>query len=141
MMAERKSTNQSGMAGEFFVMETLYRLGHQPALTVGNAKMIDILLDNNNGRVLKLSVKSVRGGGKWGVGTENFKKQKDLFFVFLKYNNFSDISRKPEAYIIPAIDVEKLKEGWFDKYAVYFTGENRRRKLEKYREAWGLLKS
>jgi hypothetical protein len=140
-MTERKSTHQSGMAGEFYVMETLYRLGHEPALTVGNAKTIDILLENNNGKALKISVKAVRGGGKWGVGVENFKKQKDLFFILLKYNNFIDISVRPEAYIIPAIDVEKLKEEWFDKYAVYFSGVKRRNRLEKYREAWHLLKN
>lgn len=40
----RRSTNITGMASEFYVMSVLYRLGYNPALTVGNAKSIDILV-------------------------------------------------------------------------------------------------
>jgi hypothetical protein len=80
---DRKSTHESGMAGEFFVMEALYRLGHEPALTLGNAKLIDILVQTKKGATKRISVKAIRGGGKWGVGDANLSKQKELFFVLL----------------------------------------------------------
>lgn len=63
MKSVRRSTHDSAMAGEFFVMEALYRLGHQPALTLGNAKSVDILVRNKRGRLIEVSVKTVRGGG------------------------------------------------------------------------------
>jgi hypothetical protein len=53
-MTERKSTHETGMAGEFFVMEQLFRLHHEPALTLGNAKNIDIIVRTQSG-VLKVS--------------------------------------------------------------------------------------
>jgi hypothetical protein len=34
------------MAGEFFVMERLFRQDHEPALTLGNAKSIDFVLSH-----------------------------------------------------------------------------------------------
>jgi hypothetical protein len=76
--------NSTAMAGEFFVMETLYRLGYQPSLTLGNAKSIDILVETHTKRLFEVSVKAVRGGGKWGVGTENLARRKNLIFVLLQ---------------------------------------------------------
>ena len=127
------------MAGEFFVMEMLYRLGHEPALTLGNAKTIDILVQAESGEALKISVKAVRGGGKWGVGDEDLTKNKHLFFAFLHYKDFEDVTTRPEVFIVPARDVQKIKEVWFNSFAVYFSNNERRKKLEKYRDAWNLL--
>ncbi len=137
----RRSTHESGMAGEFFVMEALYRLGHEPALTLGHAKTIDILVQLVSGKTIRISVKTVRGGGKWGVGTDDFSKQDDLFFVFLFYHNFVDVTERPEAFIIPAPEIESLKEPWFgSSFAVYHSNKEKRNRLEQYRDAWHLLK-
>jgi len=64
----RGDGHATGMAGEFFVMEQLFRRGHLPALTLGNAKTVDIFVKTTNG-TYQVSVKSIRGGGKWGVGS------------------------------------------------------------------------
>ena len=69
-----------------------------------------------------------------------------FIFLFLSLidgplNDFIDISVRPLASIIPAIDVGKLKEEWFDKYAVYFSRVKRWNRSKKYREACHLLKN
>jgi len=138
-MAQRLPTHQSGMAGEFSVMETLYRLGHEPALTLGNAKSVDILLELSSGRTIRISVKTVRGGGKWGIGNADLSSERDLFFVLLYYARFADVSTRPQAFVIPAPEVQRLKEEWFDSYAVYFSNKERRKRIEPYRDAWHLL--
>lgn len=138
-MTKRKSTHDSGMAGEFHVMEALYRLGHQPALTLGNAKTVDILVHLQSGKTVRISVKTVRGGGKWGVGAHDLSQQRDLFFVFLLHRNFTNVTVRPEAFIVPAANVEKLKEPWFKAFAVYYSNRERRRRLEPFRDAWGLI--
>jgi hypothetical protein len=51
------------MAGEFFVRESLYRLGHQPGLGIGTAKSIDILVRSKKGKPLEVSVRSCAGAG------------------------------------------------------------------------------
>ena len=135
-MKKMKLPNDSAMAGEFHVMEALYRLGHQPALTLGNAKTVDILVHLQSGKTVRISVKTVRGGGKWGVGMDDLSQQRDLFFVFLRYSNFNDVTTQPDAFIVPAAEVEKRKEPWFDSFAVYYSNEERRKRLKRFRNAW-----
>ncbi len=139
-MTERRSTHESGMAGEFFVMEALYRLGYEPALTLGNAKTIDILAQRKTGDTIRISVKTIRGGGKWGVGVEDLSRRENLFFVFLFYRDFTNVTTRPEVFVIPASYVEKMKKDWFKpSFAVYFSNEEQRQKLAPYKEAWDLL--
>src|SRR5271155_3491563 len=117
----RRDGHATGMAGEFFVMEKLFRLGHMPALTLGHSKMIDILVNTSAGDVCKVSVKAICGGEKWGVGTYDYSKSRDLFFVLLLYKAFEQVETQPVAYIVPARKVERLKRQWFDQYAVYLS--------------------
>lgn len=124
------------MAGEFFVMESLFRLGHEPSLTLGNAKTIDILVRTISGKLYEVSVKAIQGGGKWGVGTEDYSNRGNLIFVLLYYKSFSDISTVPESFVLPAEDVEKLKRGWHNNSFAVFYYKDDRQKLEPYRNAW-----
>jgi hypothetical protein len=124
------------MAGEFYVMERLYRLGHQPALTLGTAKSIDILLRSRSGNLDEVSVKAVCGGGKWGVGTDDLSKQTNRIFIFLHYKKFDDVKTDPEVYVVPAAGVERLKSKWFKQYGVYFRTTKQLQDLAPYRDAW-----
>jgi hypothetical protein len=90
----RGDGHATGMAGEFFVMEQLFRLGHLPALTLGNAKTVDIFVKTTNG-TYQVSVKSIRGGGKWGVGRDDYSSHDDLIFVLLRYDSFEDLRVRP----------------------------------------------
>ena len=121
-------------------MEALYRLGYQPALTMGNAKKLDILSAVSDYRTIKISVKAVRGGGKWPVGNVDWSEEKNTFFAFLYYPDFSNVTTRPEVFIVPVWEVQKLKESWFDSFAVYFSNQERRIRLEPFRDAWHLLK-
>jgi hypothetical protein len=132
----RRSNDATAMAGEFFAMQVLYRLGHQPALTLGAAKSIDILVRTASDRLLEVSVKSVCGGGKWGVGNKDLSARDNRVFVFLHFKSFNDVTRPPEAFVIPAPAVQQLKEEWFHQFAVYFSNQERRERLEEYRDAW-----
>ena len=136
MMAKRRYGDATAMAGEFLVMEKLYRLGYQPALTVGRAKSIDIFVKNERGKLFQISVKSVRGGGKWGVRAENLSAKGNMVFVFVLYSDFDDVTAEPSMFVVPARDVDRLKQQWFDGYAVYYTPKAKLAALEKYRNAW-----
>lgn len=130
----------TGMAGEFFVMERLFRQGYEPALTLGNAKSIDILAYNPETKKTKaISVKAVRNGGKWGVGSEDYSTQDDLVFVFLRYRSFDDLTSNPDVYVIPAPIVEELKGGWLNgASALYYSGANAPN-LDGFKDAWHLV--
>ena len=137
-MSSQKS-HITGMAGEFFVMEKLFRLGHEASITLGNAKNIDIFCKAPSDKLYEVSVKAIRGGGKWGIGTTDYSKHTDLVFVLLHYKNFEDISALPEIWVIPAKDAEKLKNPWFESYAIYCSNKEHREKIDKYRNAWHYL--
>ncbi|MDW8469978.1 MAG: hypothetical protein RML56_14465 [Burkholderiales bacterium] len=124
------------MAGEFFVTEKLFRLGYEPALTLGNAKTVDILVRTKS-RNLSVSVKSARGGGKWGVDENDLAADKNLVFVFLLYKNFEDVKTNPEVWVMPASDVDKRKRRWFKKFAIYYSHKRLRpHDLDKFKDAW-----
>ena len=142
-MKVRVDGHATAMAGEFYVMEKLFRLGHSPALTLGNAKKIDILLETRKGRVFTINVKAIRGGDKWGVGRNDLTTDLNLFFVFLYYKNFSDILANPEAYIVPAKNIEIMKRTWHDQFAIYLGHKNYgvRAELRPYANNWSLFDS
>ena len=134
-----RQTNPTAMAGEFFVMEKLYRLGHEPALTVGRAKAIDILVETKTGGLFAVSVKAVRDGGKWPLGAT---KRATLpghrrVYVLLRYRHFDDLCKEPEVFVIPGNVVERLKEPWHPgQSALYYSPKAKLHRIEKYRDAW-----
>jgi len=133
----------TGMAGEFFVMEQLFRLGHLPALTLGNAKNVDILVKTKSGRQLSISVKAVRGQGKWPVGTRSLLEETDLIFVFLLYEDFENPASYPKAWIMKAADVEVRKRPWIkDTFAIFYREPQHQPKdLDSFRApgGWSIL--
>lgn len=136
-MSERKSGHATGMAGEFFVMERLFRLGHEPALTLGNAKSIDIIVRTKSGRLKTVSVKAVRGGGKWPVDKDDISHEQDLIFVLLLYKDFENVITDPEVWVMPAPEVQARKNPWFEKAAIYYSHkEHTPNDLKDFKNAW-----
>lgn len=129
------------MAGEFFVMGCLFRLGHEPALTLGNAKSIDVLVKTPSG-VKEISVKAVQGGGKWPVDKGDLSGRENLVFVFLRYRDreFGDPKKQPDVWVMRAAEVEKRKRPWFAKSAIYYThGKHAPVGLDQFRDRWDFV--
>lgn len=126
----------TAMAGEYCVMEKLFRLGHVAALTLGNAKSIDLLVSSATNKSYKVSVKAGQQKGKWGIGKTEYEDDPTLIFVFLLYKNFSDIDTIPDAWVIPAPIVNKLKKAWIGgTYAIYNDKEHQTN-IAPYKDAW-----
>lgn len=147
-MARKKmgkySTDRKGyftsMAGEFFVLEKLYRLGHVGTLTFGNAKSIDILARTRSGQLREVSVKAICGGGKWRVDRGNVAKRADLVYVLLHYRDFSDVGAQPEVFVIPGFEAQKLKLDWLNgAKAIYCSNPAHRKRIERFRDRWDLI--
>lgn len=129
----------TGIAGEFHVMEQLFRREHEAALTLGNAKAIDIFTTSPSGKMYQVSVKSIRSGGKWVIGTHDYNQFPNLVFVLLHYKKFNDLDTPPEVWVIPAKDAEKIKLKWEgDNYALYIY-QVHKHLLDPYKNAWHYL--
>ena len=128
----------TGMAGEFFVMEKLFRMEHEASITFGNAKAIDILTRSPQGNLYEVSVKAMRGGGKWGIGNHDYSNHPNMVFVLLYYKKFSEIEHAPEVWVIPAIEAEKIKLPWHGGFGLYIYKKHAEL-LEPYKNAWHYL--
>ena len=136
-----KSEN-TNMASEFYVMSILYRIGVEPVLTLGNKKDIDIVLQRHS-ETYTIDVKGLKGKTSWFIGNKekikSFAKMKNHYFVFVSYlNKFHDTDSQPEIYIVPAVEVVRLKVNWgsHDQNSI----EYRDLKKSKFLNAWHYFK-
>lgn len=127
--------HSTGMAGEFHVLELLFRQGHESSLTFGNAKAIDILTRYPKGNLYEVSVKAIRGGVKWGLVNHDYSICPNLVFVLLHYRKFGNLNYLPEVWVIPAKDAEILKRPWQNQFGLFIYKEFRH-ELDPYRDAW-----
>lgn len=128
------------MAGEFAVMERLYRLGHSPALTLGNAKKIDILVRTQTGNHYDVSVKACCGGGKWPLGSLPDVSDARLIYVLVLYEAFEQMTTSPLFFVIPGPDAVGLQRPWQSSVAIYYAPSIRAAEIARYRDRWDLFK-
>ncbi len=101
----------TGVASEFLVMSTLYRLGIEAFISLGNKKNIDIIIKAKNGSSLTVDVKSVKSYSS--IVINNVKSVNNHFIVVVVYNNkFPNIEILPDFYIIPSQKIQKLAENY-----------------------------
>lgn len=131
--------HSTAMAGEFHVMQCLHQMGHQPALTLGNAKTVDILTYSPNEKHYRVSVKAIQSGGKWGIGKESFADEKDLVFVLLLFKDFKSLQVVPDVWVMPAVHAEKIKRPWqHTGWAIYCYVKDLP-EIARYKNAWQYL--
>jgi hypothetical protein len=86
-MSERAKANGhfSGMAGEFLVAGKLFKMGHEVAVTFGNAKATDLFVRNvETGRQFCVQVKTLRSKNCFPLNPH--KIQTDHIYVFVILN-------------------------------------------------------
>jgi hypothetical protein len=130
----RYNTN---LAAEFHVLSVLYRLGADANLTLGNKKVVDIMVARDAGDSLTIDVKGLAGTSSWPV--DNIKQREGHFVALVSYlNKIEDPKVVPETYIVPS---EKLEE-------FIYSAPGGRRVIQRsrirkdgkaYRDAWHLV--
>jgi hypothetical protein len=135
--------NTTGMAGEFAVMSQLYRIGLQPALTLGNAKSVDILLQTLSGTNISVEVKTSKGGGKFALGNwDDEIDRSNQVFVFVHYKVFNDLEKSPVFFIIPGEIVKKhpKRKPWHNISALYYYEKDGGLEIyNEYKNRWDII--
>ena len=102
---ERSSYN-TNLAAEYYVLSTLYRKGVEAYLTIGNKKAVDIVVRAKDGRTLSLDVKGLAGTTCWPI--DNLEAAPDHYVVFVSFlNDIGNELRVPEVYVVPAQSIER----------------------------------
>jgi len=74
----------TGLAGEYFVAAELLKRGWQVAITLGNAKAIDLIATNESGQTQRIQVKTLRiGPNCFTLHTDKIKSEDFYVFVYL----------------------------------------------------------
>ena len=93
----------TNLASEYYVLATLYRLGFDAYITLGNKKGIDIIINLNNVRQITIDVKGLQGTTLFPLDNVDESLVKpNHYIVFLSFlNKMSDTTVVPEMYIVP----------------------------------------
>jgi hypothetical protein len=137
----------TGLAAEYYVMSMLHRKGANAALTLGNNKSADIIV-NKGGQALTIDVKGVQKTDDFTLG-KNFVQSKSHYYVFVAFlNKIEDVNSMPDVFVVPSTDINtpfdelvektisrEYKES-FGTNVVY----NRLKALEsKYKDRWDVF--
>ena len=100
--------NNTGLSGEFFVAAELYRRGWSVALTIGNAKAVDLTAQKDD-IIVPIQVKAIykQKNIGWPIMKENIKS--DCIYIFVNLN--ADTMGTPVYFICTAEEArEKVKQ-------------------------------
>lgn len=114
-MANATDKQISGMAGEFLTAGKLFKLGLQAAVTLGNAKSVDILAFNpQNNKNYNVQVKTLRARNCFPIKKEAVNKDHIYVFVLLNGNDQNE-----EYYIVKGETLlSDIKHFWGASYGV-----------------------
>lgn len=79
------SSNSTGLSGEYFVAGELLRRGFNVAITIGNAKAIDLIAERK-GKTFSIQVKSIYKKKNVGWPLLKSKIKPKHFYVFVNLN-------------------------------------------------------
>lgn len=100
--------NSTGLSGEYFVAGELLRRGFNVAITMGNAKAIDLIAEKN-GKTFPIQVKSIYKKENVGWPILKSKIKQKHFYVFVNLNG--DKLIHPEFFICTSTEAKrKIKE-------------------------------
>lgn len=102
----RPDNQQKGLAGEYYVAFILSRLGYDIGITIGRAKIFDMVAVGASGREINIQVKSTYEGYAWLVGVNGFNSNKNSVVALVRLNR--DPSSKPELYFLSGKKANEL---------------------------------
>lgn len=108
------------LAGEFFVAAELSKRGYCVAMTMGNAKAIDLVAEKDS-KPYMLQVKALASpkSSGWPLNMDKSKIKDDVFYIVVILN---DLTVPPTYYVLPPTEVRRLGR-WGDKRAILYIGD------------------
>ena len=138
-MAQGYATN---LASEFLVLSTLYRLGFDASLTLGNKKAVDIAVILDEGRAVTIDVKANAGKNDWLLGDGEVHSGPNHFFVLVSFENrFHAVEEVPRCWVFPADHLLQFVKTAGNGKTRYLSRRAILNEGGKYEGAWELLRT
>ena len=109
----KPDSQQRGLAGEYYVAFTLSRLGYDIGITIGRAKIFDMMARGIPGSTINIQVKSTYHGYDWLVN--KFDPSTNSVVALVRLGK--DATQKPELYFLPGERASKLITHKYKKHS------------------------
>lgn len=101
----KPDSQQRGLAGEYYVAFVLSRLGYDIGITIGRAKIFDLIALGHAGKSINIQVKSTYTYNDWLV-SHDFDSSKNSIVALVRLGK--NAAKQPELYFLPGIKANKL---------------------------------
>ena len=109
----------TNLAAEFYVLSCLHRLGLDATLTLGNKKMVDLVVVRPSGKAARIDVKGLAGKYDWPADNIDLTGKKDHYLAFLSFEGkIDDLKNQPKVWIIPSTDVNHFVKSYQNRVVV-----------------------
>lgn len=132
-MPQKADRNSTHLAGEYFVAAELYRRGYSVAITLGNAKAIDMFAERG-ARTVNIQVKAIRDKKSIGWPIMRDRIEDGILYVFVCLNEAGAL---PD-YFVCSPDEARGKTA---QYATRGIIDLRKLKSPEYQERWDKIEA
>ena len=130
--AMRYNTN---LAAEFWVLSTLYRLGIDAHLTLGNKKSVDILIYSASKGIFTVDVKGVAKPYDWPADNIKIFNNPNHVYTLLCFDGkILDPLAIPSVWIIPSNEIQRFVKPYTTRSVV--SRAILKRDGSKFKDAW-----
>lgn len=123
----KPDSQQRGLAGEYYVASILSRLGYDIGITIGRAKVLDMVAVGYDGKTINIQVKSTYYYD-WLV-SHPFDNSLTSMIALVRF--YEDATQKPELYFVPGQKANKLIRDIFPTHSPRI---NRSAVMKKYKD-------
>lgn len=110
----KPDNQQRSLAGEYYVASILSRLGYDIGITIGRAKVLDMMAVASSGKEINIQVKSNYDYYDWLV-KDNFSSSRNSVIALVRLRK--DPTQKPELYFLPGEKANKLITHKYKKHS------------------------
>ena len=101
----KPDSQQRGLAGEYYVALVLSRLGYDIGITIGRAKIFDMMAVASTGKSINIQVKATYNYNDWLV-THEFNASNNSVIAFVRLGK--NPTQQPELYFLSGLKANKL---------------------------------
>jgi hypothetical protein len=135
-----QSKYDTNLAAEFHVLSCLHRLGFDATLTLGNKKMVDLVVVRRSGKAARIDVKGVARKYDWPVDNIDLAGRKDHYLALLSFEGkIDDLESQPRVWIVPSTEVHHFVKSYKDDTRKVVARTLINRDGAKYLNAYDLL--
>ncbi len=137
-MSKNQLPYNTNLAGEFWVLSALHRLGVEALLTLGNKKSVDIVIVRSPQDMCTVDVKALAKRYDWPADNIRVFDDPAHFYVLLSFEGKIDEPlSSPSVWVVPSVQMERFKQQFKTRSVIS------RSRIEKdggkYKDAWGQL--